>query len=203
MWKGFYSLQKTGPIKKKLHTNVGVHERVAKKLHFLIDQYFDYLDTDYSLSVEGKISESKLMENLSRKFNYPKKSLKKFYIDSYKKMYGKNRFLIKFAKKLKNKGFRIAILSDQWHLSNPALIPKKFHKIFSPVLVSCSVGVRKPDPRIYKILIKKLKVRPEEILFIDDRPWNLDPARKLRIKTLAFTGNENFEKQIKKFGLKI
>jgi putative hydrolase of the HAD superfamily len=35
---------------------------------------------------------------------------------------------------------------------------------------SCSVGVAKPDPRIYRIAADRLSVRPDECLFVDDQP---------------------------------
>ena len=43
--------------KNKIH--LGVHEEIAKKLKIPIDQYFDSIDTAYSKSIEGKISQSK------------------------------------------------------------------------------------------------------------------------------------------------
>src|SRR5690606_1641082 len=123
------------------------------------------------------------------KFKVEKEKLKELYLKSYQKRYKKNKLLLRFARKLKKEGYVVAVLSDQWHLSSPSLIPKEFHKIFDTFVISCDVGSRKPNLEIYKILLKKLKVRPKEILFIDDRPWNLVPAKKLGIQTILFENN--------------
>jgi HAD superfamily hydrolase (TIGR01509 family) len=52
------------------------------------------------------------------------------------------------------------------------------------------VGCRKPDPKIYKIAIKKSESNPEEILFIDNQEWNIPSAKKLGMKTIHFQDNK-------------
>jgi len=49
--------------------------------------------------------------------------------------------------------------------------------------------VRKPNPGIYKLLLKKLRLPAKKVLFIDNREWNLRPARELGIKTILFESN--------------
>ena len=47
------------------------------------------------------------------------------------------------------------------------------------VLVDGSdTGVLKPDPRAYAIAVDRLGRPPEEIVFVDDMPWNIAPARR-------------------------
>jgi len=48
------------------------------------------------------------------------------------------------------------------------------------------VGVRKPDTAIYDYLIKVTKVIPRDIIFIDDRPKNLDSAAVFGFSTILF-----------------
>jgi HAD superfamily hydrolase (TIGR01509 family) len=44
--------------------------------------------------------------------------------------------------------------------------------------------MRKPDLEIYEQVLGKLKVKPEEILFIDDQLENIEPAQKLGMHTV-------------------
>jgi len=53
---------------------------------------------------------------------------------------------------------------------------------FKDLLASHTFHCRKPDELIYKKAINHLKVKAEEILFIDDLEENLETARKLGIK---------------------
>ena len=130
----------------------------------------------------------------------PKKLVKLFH-KTYKKFFKKNRKLYRVAFKLKKQGYNIGILSDQWYLSDDILTSKKNMKGFFPVLVSCDVGMRKPNPKIYKMLVKKAGLKSNEILFIDNRDWNLKPARKLGMKTILFKNNNQCIRDLKKLGL--
>jgi epoxide hydrolase-like predicted phosphatase len=168
----------------------GVHSYVAEKLGISLDQYFDAIDTNYALAIEGKIPQNKFLNILSRNLKAPKEKLKKFYRYSYKKYFVQNEQLFKQAFALKRLGYKIGVLSDQWYLSKKAIMPKKIYDKFDVVLVSCEQGIRKPNPLFYKLLIKKLGLNPSEILFIDNQRWNIKPAKMLGLKTILFKNNE-------------
>jgi glucose-1-phosphatase len=179
-------------FKKRIrgHVNLGVHEEVAKKIGISLDQYFDAIDITYSMAVEGKISKNKALHILSRNLKIPKEKLVKIYINAYKRNFVQNKQLFKQAFKLKNEGYKIAVLSDQWYLSREALMPKRIYNKFNLVLVSCEQRLRKPNPAFYKLLIKKLKLPPSEILFIDNQIWNIKPAKSLGINIILFKNNQ-------------
>jgi putative hydrolase of the HAD superfamily len=50
--------------------------------------------------------------------------------------------------------------------------------------ISGDLGLRKPSPDIYRRAIADLGVAPQEIVFVDDRPRNLDAARDLGLQTV-------------------
>lgn len=172
------------------HRNKSVHEYLANKFKVLLDQWFDSIDSTYAKSIEGKFSEEKVIKSISENLKINPKKLRKFTIKAYKNNFKLNKQLLKQSLKLKKKGYKIAILSDQWHLSKLALMPKRLTKHFSPVVVSCDVGLRKPNPEIYKLTLKKLKLKPSETLFIDNQEWNIRPAKKLGMKAILFKSNE-------------
>jgi len=180
------------------HYSLGIHEYVAKKLKISLDQWFDSIDTVYAKSIEGKASRTKTISIITKNVNTSSRKLIKIFRKAYKKNFKKNHKLYQIAFGLKKKGYKIGILSDQWYLSKDALMSKKDVKGFFPVVVSCDIGVRKPNPKIYKILIKKLGLKSNEILFIDNQKWNLIPAKKLGIKVLLFDGNKKLIKGLKR-----
>lgn len=188
-----------GANKKK--NEIGVHETVAKKMKITLDQYFDTIDTIYVKSIEGELTKSIVYKALALKFNISEKKLKKIYENAYKKHFKLNKGLLKIAKNLKKNGYKIAILSDQWHLSKDVLMPKKEFSIFKNKTVSCDVGMRKPNINIYKMALKKINIKPHEAIFIDDQVWNILPASKLGIKTILFDNNKKFKDQLKGFGV--
>lgn len=168
----------------------GVHIDIAKKLRISIDQYLDAIDTNYALAIEGKISDEKVLEMFSKNLKVSEEKLRKLYVWAYKKHFKQNKQLFKQAFKLKKLGYKIAVLSDQWLLSKKALMPKKYYKKFSPVIISCDVGMRKPNPQIYKLVLQKLKLFPKQTIFIDNQKWNTEPAKKLGMRTILFKNNK-------------
>jgi putative hydrolase of the HAD superfamily len=57
---------------------------------------------------------------------------------------------------------------------------------------SCHIGVRKPDPGIYRTAMRTLGRKPGECLFIDDQLPNVEAALELGFKTIHYTGFEDF-----------
>lgn len=180
----------------QLHSS-GVHETIAKKLRIPLDQYFDSIDSAYAKSLEGKITKEKLLEILSEKLKVSKKKLEKIYFKAYKSHFKLNKSLLSKIKTLKKKQYKLALLSDQWHLSKKAHLSKSFEKIFHPIILSCDVRIRKPSKKIYELLLRKLKLPPSQILFIDNQEWNIKPAKKMGFKTILFKNNKQlFEEKI-------
>ncbi|MCZ6728871.1 MAG: HAD-IA family hydrolase, partial [SAR324 cluster bacterium] len=74
----------------------------------------------------------------------------------------------------------IAEWREQWRtrLDIPAL--------FNQVIDSSEVGLRKPEPGIYKLMEAALNMPGEDLLFIDDLGVNLKGARNLGWQTLKY-----------------
>ena len=56
--------------------------------------------------------------------------------------------------------------------------------MFDLVVESSIEGVRKPEPRAYEIVLERLGVAPERMLFLDDLGINLKPAAKMGMTTI-------------------
>ena len=56
--------------------------------------------------------------------------------------------------------------------------------LFHAVIESSKVGVRKPDPAIYKMMCDALGVAPQHAVFLDDLGVNLKPARQMGMHTI-------------------
>jgi putative hydrolase of the HAD superfamily len=61
------------------------------------------------------------------------------------------------------------------------------YALFDAVLESRVLGVRKPDPRFYRLACATIGVEPEESVFLDDLGINLKPARALGMRTIKVT----------------
>ena len=186
------------PSHVKSGASKGIHETLARKFRRDLDSWFDAIDTPYGEAMVAGISRKKAISTISKNLGISEAKLVKGYCKTIKRFFRKNKKLYNMAFRLKKKGYRIGILSDQWYLSQDALMPARDIKEFNPVIVSCDakVKLRKPDVKIYKLLIKKLRLKADEILFVDNREYNLKPARKMGMKVLLFKDNDKVIKEL-------
>lgn len=59
-------------------------------------------------------------------------------------------------------------------------------RVIDPWVISADVGLRKPSPGIYAALLNRVGLPADRILFVDDRPKNLDAARAIGMRTALF-----------------
>ena len=57
-------------------------------------------------------------------------------------------------------------------------------ELFDHVIESAKIGLRKPDPRIYRMMVEALDVDPQNCVYLDDLGINLKPARELGMTTI-------------------
>jgi putative hydrolase of the HAD superfamily len=59
--------------------------------------------------------------------------------------------------------------------------------LFDHVIESAKIGLRKPDPRIYEMMVDALAVDPKNCVYLDDLGVNLKPARVMGMTTIKVT----------------
>jgi len=64
------------------------------------------------------------------------------------------------------------------------LYRREIVEMFDEMIESSKLGIRKPDPRIYRMMSEKLAVAPEECVYLDDLGGNLKPARAMGMITI-------------------
>jgi putative hydrolase of the HAD superfamily len=57
-------------------------------------------------------------------------------------------------------------------------------KLFEGIVISGEVGLRKPAPEIYKMGADAIGLAPSDCVFVDDLPFNLEPAAELGMATV-------------------
>lgn len=62
----------------------------------------------------------------------------------------------------------------------------KVDSVFNEIIISAEVRIAKPDHAIYKMMLARLDVSPEEAVFIDDFVENIEAARALGMHAIQF-----------------
>ena len=87
------------------------------------------------------------------------------------------------AREARRRGVRTAIISNCSHSTRPIVDRLGIADEFDEILLSFEVGACKPDPRIYREALRRLDVRPEAAVFVDDQPRYCDGATAVGIET--------------------
>jgi putative hydrolase of the HAD superfamily len=66
---------------------------------------------------------------------------------------------------------------------------------------SCYLGLIKPQPEMYRRVLAITQCPPEECLFIDDRPMNVEVGRILGMNTILFKDATQLELDLRTFGI--
>jgi putative hydrolase of the HAD superfamily len=67
---------------------------------------------------------------------------------------------------------------------------------FDAFFSSCYTGTRKPEAGIYRAALDISRKQPGEVLFIDDRPWNLETAERLGLSTIRFRDVDQLREEL-------
>jgi putative hydrolase of the HAD superfamily len=87
--------------------------------------------------------------------------------------------------RIREQNLRTAALTNNWPRPDGAEFPPTGTGLgFDVVIESAVVGLRKPDPRIYELVLSKLGVDAADAVFLDDLGINLKPARAMGMTTI-------------------
>ncbi len=67
---------------------------------------------------------------------------------------------------------------------------------FDKIYLSHRIGLRKPDPRAFELILQENKLKAEETLFIDDSIQHIETAAVLGIRTIHMAAGMTMEKDI-------
>jgi len=112
------------------------------------------------------------------------------------------------ARALRRAGLRTGVLSNI-HVDIVAHMRKTmplFHlceptSYFDELIFSCEEKLIKPDARIYEVCRRRMGFAAEEILFVDDKPENIEAARACGLQGLVFTDAASLARQMKELSL--
>jgi epoxide hydrolase-like predicted phosphatase len=83
--------------------------------------------------------------------------------------------------------FKVGLLSNAWDDLRKTLHDRwNIDGLFDELIISAEVKLVKPDPRIFQLATDRLKVLPDETIFIDDIAENVESARLMGLKGIQY-----------------
>jgi len=100
------------------------------------------------------------------------------------------------------KKYRLYALTN-WsgELFHHALERFPFLQFFEGILVSGDENMKKPDLRIYNLILDRYTINPETAVFIDDNFRNIEAAKKVKLQTIHFQSEEQLKKDLEDLGV--
>lgn len=145
----------------------------------------------------GLISVEQHLENLRRRFGLQKSEMDHFWKD----FWGGDRIdaeLVAFIRSLRAR-YKTGLLSNAFSdLRHYVTNVWKFADAFDEMVISAEVGLVKPDARIYRLILERLGVAPQEAVFIDDMPRNVEGARAVNLHAVQFASPKQARSELER-----
>jgi 2-haloacid dehalogenase len=158
------------------------------------------------INERGDLGESvgEMMEQKAKEFPQYEKALRAYnerWLDSIIYEYDGTRNL---AHALKDNGYKIYILSN-WEADKFQILESKYKllEFFDGAVISGEVGLIKPKPEIYNLLLKKYCLKAEECVFFDDVEANVKGAKNVGFEGFVWTNAQQGRLDLKTLGVKI
>lgn len=148
--------------------------------------------TNWEKTSIGKLDSKLFWENMAKLLKTDAKVLRSRIMNTY----SLDENVISLLKKLK-KQYNLVMVSNQINDWLEEVIEiNNLRDIFDYTANSYELGVKKPDPAIFKYALNLAGSKPSEAVFIDDALKNIIAAQELGLKTIHFSDFENFEKEL-------
>ena len=150
---------------------------------FLIDKVLNSPEwLKYGLMDSGLVSYDSIVKLINDRTNNKYSELVNKMINNYYKYITISDEITNLVKSLKEKGYNLYILSNTSKEVVNEFKDYEIFKYFDGFVLSYKINMLKPNDGIYKYLLDKYNLIPEECLFIDDREDNIATANKFGIK---------------------
>lgn len=145
----------------------------------------------------GKISEEEFWQKFLIQTHTPAtfSTEESFFLREYLKRTHPHEEVLTLVRKLKEKGYKLALLSDTIASHVTANERFGFYDDFPIKIFSNEVGFSKPGKEIFKLALEKLQTRPEETIFIDDLEKNVIAAKDLGLIGMLYKDAPQLKKE--------
>jgi putative hydrolase of the HAD superfamily len=176
--------------------------RISKEFNIPFEDVAEFFKNEFSKCQSGELDMRDVLQKYIPRWGWKKDvnaMLDYWFEDGYL-----DPEMVELVSKLKKLGIICALCTNnEIYRLNYLKEKHKINEIFNPIIASCEVGFRKPDPKIFDELIKALSVDANEILFCDDKVEFEETAREMGFIPHTYKNIENFKEKLAELEIKI
>jgi putative hydrolase of the HAD superfamily len=132
----------------------------------------------------GVISQKEHWRNVAHALSFDESQIPPF-VEAFFAGDRTDQMLVNFLRSLRP-ARKVGLISNAFSGLREWVINHKLDDAFDEMMISAEIGIAKPDARIYQQALAKLNVRPEESVFVDDMPANIEAAKALGMYGIVF-----------------
>ncbi len=145
----------------------------------------------------GQGTEADAWAFVQHKLNIPAEKMSEF-IENFYSCDKLDDDLYAFTMQLKPR-YQIGLLSNAYPETRASLARRfpHFYDMFDATIFSSEVGIAKPDPKIYRLILDQLGVEAKSSVFVDDFIENVEGARKVGMHAIHFRSSQQVRDELK------
>lgn len=175
----------------------------AKVFHLDWEEFQDRHDLSFPALDAGRIT---LNEYLDRTlFHHPRSFTREefvAYIFAQSREFPESRAVLDEVTQTR-KYFIGSINNEPLELNQYRIAAFNLRRNFEVFFSSCYVRSRKPEEAIFRMALEVSQRPPEQCLFIDDRPLNLDVPRRLGMNVIHYQNAERLRSELRKYDVEV
>lgn len=175
------------------------------EIKYIFDEIFN--SPEWTLMDLGDITNDGAIEIINKRNTFKYEKLTQEFLNEWYKKQPINRDIVEIAKILKKNGYNLFVLSNMANLTYEYFKNDEFFSLCTGIVISAHEHVKKPDEKVYRLLLERYNLNAEECLFIDDDDSgkNYETANRIGIKGRRIIPNqvEDVKKLLLEFNVKI
>lgn len=133
---------------------------------YIIEQIFKA--PEWQMMDLGTVTNQEAANIINQRNNFKYKDLTDEFLNNWYKVQIINRDVVEFAKKLYKKGYKLYVLSNMANLTFEFFKNDEFFEMCDGIIISAHEHIKKPDIKVFEILMSRYNLKPHECIFIDD-----------------------------------
>jgi epoxide hydrolase-like predicted phosphatase len=140
---------------------------------------------------KGLTTEDVFWQNICRDLKIHPPSIPSLWQKAVARLIREDEETVNIIARLKRNGYRTGLLTNTEKPTAEYLKKLPFFQMIDSAVFSCFEGVTKPDKKIFLLASERLKTKPYECLFVDDKQKYVEASRAAGLQAVLFTDIKN------------
>lgn len=171
--------------------DTGYERKIARDLGMPPRELYVLTDAEFQQLTAGRISLEEFWRRVSRKTGKP------IHQDLFEAHFHPklNRRVARLVERLRQEA-RVVVGTNTVETHYRIHDREGHYALFDAVYASCRMGLAKPDPEFYRLILEREALDPGDSVFVDDREENAEAAAKMGMTAILFRGARRLEREL-------